>query len=401
MPMAPYAASPTHERPPTHQHPPPPNHHSPPTHPPPHRPNAVNPTGQEWISGDPYLDACVCGTTCTCRKGYRVLYRQRHENGNTEAGEIRYVAKDTVGRNCDGSGVPGVEIENKEKERKRKKKERRQREKEENERMKREHDDGPTRSEILERMQMEMEERLAQLEDMAGGGGELPPPGPGLSGGGRGGRGPPRGGPPYGGGYPEMMSGPPGYDAHPPKPNYGPRGNPGGMRGGPDGPMYSQMPDMADEYPPSDISFDNPGGCMKPRPYGMPPGGRRGGRPGPPGMQSMPFPGPVPEFQGGHESRAFGGGEEFMNPGGGRRGGTGMGIPPGMGGFAPPFMQEPKGGRRSGKKGRKGPKLPKGSFFPPTRPVMNPHMGGGAGPVPDLEGPQPDPEADWEEFDGT
>ncbi|KAF2204281.1 hypothetical protein GQ43DRAFT_494909 [Delitschia confertaspora ATCC 74209] len=63
--------------------------------------------GQEWIPGDPFLDACVCGTTCTCRKGHRVVYRHRKDDGNTEGGEIRYLAKDAIGRNCDGTGPGG------------------------------------------------------------------------------------------------------------------------------------------------------------------------------------------------------------------------------------------------------------------------------------------------------
>ncbi|KAF2180683.1 hypothetical protein K469DRAFT_753081 [Zopfia rhizophila CBS 207.26] len=59
--------------------------------------------GQEWVKGDPFLDACFCTTGCTCRKGHRVVYRHRRDDGATEEGEIRYLAKDKIGTNCDGS----------------------------------------------------------------------------------------------------------------------------------------------------------------------------------------------------------------------------------------------------------------------------------------------------------
>ncbi|KAF2686381.1 hypothetical protein K458DRAFT_387389, partial [Lentithecium fluviatile CBS 122367] len=66
----------------------------------------VGPSGQEWIQGDPFLDACTCTTNCTCRKGQRVLYRSQAQDGDGEGngkngwGEIRYVLKDDLGRDC-------------------------------------------------------------------------------------------------------------------------------------------------------------------------------------------------------------------------------------------------------------------------------------------------------------
>lgn len=70
----------------------------------------VAPGGGEWIEGDPFLDACICSTDCMCRKGQRVLYRARAgdntaDGNGTHSGEIRYVFKDSVGRDCgDHSG---------------------------------------------------------------------------------------------------------------------------------------------------------------------------------------------------------------------------------------------------------------------------------------------------------
>jgi hypothetical protein len=62
----------------------------------------VGPSGQEWIQGDPFLDACTCTTNCTCRKGQRVLYRSQAQDGDGHNGwgEIRYVLKDDLGRDC-------------------------------------------------------------------------------------------------------------------------------------------------------------------------------------------------------------------------------------------------------------------------------------------------------------
>jgi hypothetical protein len=55
------------------------------------------------------LDACICTTNCTCKKGHRVMYfgkpSDRSGNGDPFRGEIRYVLKDDLGRDCgDHSG---------------------------------------------------------------------------------------------------------------------------------------------------------------------------------------------------------------------------------------------------------------------------------------------------------
>lgn len=62
----------------------------------------VGPSGQEWIEGDPFLDACTCTTNCNCRKGQRVLYRAQAQDGDGHNGfgEIRYILKDDLGRDC-------------------------------------------------------------------------------------------------------------------------------------------------------------------------------------------------------------------------------------------------------------------------------------------------------------
>lgn len=66
----------------------------------------AGPSGQEWIAGDPWLDACTCTTNCHCRKGARVLYRAQggahgdEEAGQNTYGEIRYVVKDDLGKDC-------------------------------------------------------------------------------------------------------------------------------------------------------------------------------------------------------------------------------------------------------------------------------------------------------------
>jgi hypothetical protein len=67
----------------------------------------VGPSGNEWIRGDDFLDACMCTTNCTCREGHRVLYRSRDDpcgdsNGEARygAGEIRYILKKDLGRDC-------------------------------------------------------------------------------------------------------------------------------------------------------------------------------------------------------------------------------------------------------------------------------------------------------------
>ena len=79
----------------------------------------IGPSGNEWLRGDSFLDACRCTTNCTCRKGQRVLYRARRgkygrtdaEDGDAgsetgrEEGEIRYILKDDLGRDCGDHGA--------------------------------------------------------------------------------------------------------------------------------------------------------------------------------------------------------------------------------------------------------------------------------------------------------
>ncbi|KAF2126023.1 hypothetical protein P153DRAFT_83728 [Dothidotthia symphoricarpi CBS 119687] len=68
----------------------------------------VGPSGREWLDGDAFLDACVCTTNCTCRKGHRVLYRSKDDAWDEDAegenrygsGEIRYILKEDLGRDC-------------------------------------------------------------------------------------------------------------------------------------------------------------------------------------------------------------------------------------------------------------------------------------------------------------
>ncbi|KAF2448358.1 hypothetical protein P171DRAFT_440748 [Karstenula rhodostoma CBS 690.94] len=65
----------------------------------------AGPSGQEWLpSENAFLDACTCTTNCNCRKGARVLYRHQGQGqGDGEQntwGEIRYVLKDDLGRDC-------------------------------------------------------------------------------------------------------------------------------------------------------------------------------------------------------------------------------------------------------------------------------------------------------------
>jgi hypothetical protein len=72
----------------------------------------AGPQGQEWIQGDPFLDACFCTTQCTCRKGHRMLYREKLDDGQMAQGEIRYLPKDLLGRDCgDHSGCNQIEME--------------------------------------------------------------------------------------------------------------------------------------------------------------------------------------------------------------------------------------------------------------------------------------------------
>lgn len=67
----------------------------------------AGPSGHEWLPSDnAFLDACTCTTNCNCRKGARVLYRHQGQGqgqGDGEHntwGEIRYLLKDDLGRDC-------------------------------------------------------------------------------------------------------------------------------------------------------------------------------------------------------------------------------------------------------------------------------------------------------------
>ncbi|KAF2277061.1 uncharacterized protein EI97DRAFT_307966 [Westerdykella ornata] len=47
------------------------------------------------------LDACICTTNCTCRKGHRVVYFEDRDDGSGPLrGEIRYVLRDDLGKDC-------------------------------------------------------------------------------------------------------------------------------------------------------------------------------------------------------------------------------------------------------------------------------------------------------------
>jgi hypothetical protein len=100
----------------------------------------VGPSGKEWLKGDDFLDACICTTGCTCREGHRVLYRSRddpygdddtdNERTRYRSGEIRYILKKDLGRDCgDHSACKSAESEkegNSKKSRKREAKEKKQ-----------------------------------------------------------------------------------------------------------------------------------------------------------------------------------------------------------------------------------------------------------------------------------
>lgn len=98
----------------------------------------IGPSGKEWIDGDAFLDACTCTTACKCRKSQRVLYRSRNSRPRTGesdsededameygSGEIRYILKDDLGRNCDDHSAcrrADADSEKEEKDKKRKNK---------------------------------------------------------------------------------------------------------------------------------------------------------------------------------------------------------------------------------------------------------------------------------------
>ncbi len=100
-----------------------------------HSGGRVGPSGKEWIEGDGFLDACICTTSCKCRKSQRVLYRTRNDRRNTPgnesddeedgpeygSGEIRYILKDDLGRNCDDHSGCNKRNEDSEKEERAKK----------------------------------------------------------------------------------------------------------------------------------------------------------------------------------------------------------------------------------------------------------------------------------------
>ncbi|CAO2651681.1 Nn.00g042510.m01.CDS01 [Neocucurbitaria sp. VM-36] len=70
----------------------------------------VGPSGNAWLDENSWLDACTCTTNCKCRKSHRVVYRGQESRGRggdeneDEAqyisGEIRYVLKDDLGKDC-------------------------------------------------------------------------------------------------------------------------------------------------------------------------------------------------------------------------------------------------------------------------------------------------------------
>ncbi|KAL1796754.1 hypothetical protein ACET3X_005294 [Alternaria dauci] len=108
----------------------------------------VGPSGGELLGGDAFLDACVCTIACNCRKSERVIYLSRNDprKGNDYSdeedytygsGEIRYILKTDLGKDCgDHSGCKkksessDSEKEEKSKKKKKEKKEEKKRKEE-------------------------------------------------------------------------------------------------------------------------------------------------------------------------------------------------------------------------------------------------------------------------------
>jgi hypothetical protein len=95
-------------------------------------------SGKEWLKGDDFLDACMCTTNCTCREGHRVIYRSRDDGGESDgdarygSGEIRYILKKDLGKDCgDHSGCKKDDSEKEEKQSRKEKKKEEKRRKEE------------------------------------------------------------------------------------------------------------------------------------------------------------------------------------------------------------------------------------------------------------------------------
>jgi hypothetical protein len=97
----------------------------------------AGPSGKEWLEGDAFLDACTCTTDCNCRKSQRVLYRSRNdrrkgsgsdsEDEEYGSGEIRYILKENLGKNCgDHSGCRKSESDSEKEEKSKKKKDKKE-----------------------------------------------------------------------------------------------------------------------------------------------------------------------------------------------------------------------------------------------------------------------------------
>lgn len=63
------------------------------------------PHSHDHFPGLDSLDACICSNNCACKKGHRVVYFEDRPDGEPLKGEIRYVLKDDLGKDCgDHSG---------------------------------------------------------------------------------------------------------------------------------------------------------------------------------------------------------------------------------------------------------------------------------------------------------